>query len=41
MARMGHDGMREALIYQPVTRDADTRMAEELSKLVDDHRGKG
>jgi integrase len=38
MARMGHDDMRAALIYQRATSDADERIAEKLSQLVDDHR---
>lgn len=38
MARMGHDDMRAALIYQRATSDADKRIAETLSQLVEDHR---
>ena len=38
MARMGHDDMRAALIYQHATSDADERVAEELSRLADEHR---
>lgn len=38
MTRMGHDDMRAALIYQRATSDADERIADRLSKLVDDHR---
>ncbi|WP_410576353.1 tyrosine-type recombinase/integrase [Amycolatopsis sp. lyj-108] len=38
MARMGHDDMRAALIYQRATSDADERIADRLSKLVDQHR---
>jgi integrase len=38
MARMGHDDMRAALIYQRATSDADERIADRLSKLVDEHR---
>ncbi|MGP4016721.1 tyrosine-type recombinase/integrase [Saccharopolyspora sp. 5N708] len=38
MARMGHDDMRAALIYQRATSDADERIAERLSALVDEHR---
>jgi hypothetical protein len=38
MSRMGHDDMRAALIYQRATSDADERIAEKLSQLVDDHR---
>jgi len=41
MARMGHDDMRAALIYQRATSDADARIADSLSKLVDEHRGRG
>ena len=40
MARMGHDDMRAALIYQRATQDADERIADSLSKLVDEHRNK-
>ncbi|ROS41389.1 tyrosine-type recombinase/integrase [Amycolatopsis thermoflava] len=38
MARMGHDDMRAALIYQRATSDADERIADRLSRLVDEHR---
>ncbi|HET6504803.1 MAG TPA: tyrosine-type recombinase/integrase, partial [Amycolatopsis sp.] len=38
MARMGHDDMRAALIYQRATSEADERIADRLSKLVDEHR---
>lgn len=38
MARMGHDDMRAALIYQRATSDADQRIAEELSAMVEAHR---
>ena len=38
MARMGHDDMRAALIYQRATSDADAQIADRLSKLVDKHR---
>lgn len=41
MARMGHDDMRAALIYQRATSDADERIADSLSKLVTEHRRKG
>ncbi|WP_199745607.1 tyrosine-type recombinase/integrase [Amycolatopsis sp. WAC 04182] len=41
MARMGHDDMRAALIYQRATSDADERIADRLSKLVDKHRTGG
>ncbi|MBB4687410.1 tyrosine-type recombinase/integrase [Amycolatopsis jiangsuensis] len=41
MARMGHDDMRAALIYQRATSDADERIADRLSKLVDEHRRGG
>jgi hypothetical protein len=37
MARMGHDDMRAALIYQRATREADQRIADRLSTLVDGH----
>ncbi|MCE0765389.1 site-specific integrase [Pseudonocardia kujensis] len=39
MARMGHDDMRAALIYQRATSDADRLIADRLSALVDEHRG--
>src|SRR5699024_5092770 len=38
MARMGHDDMRAALIYQRATSDADQRIADRLSGLVEQHR---
>jgi len=38
MARMGHDDMRAALIYQRATSDADQRIADKLSDLVTEHR---
>lgn len=38
MARMGHDDMRAALIYQRATSDADERIAERLSQLAEEHR---
>lgn len=38
MARMGHDDMRAALIYQRATADADERLADELSKMINDYR---
>jgi integrase len=38
MARMGHDDMRAALIYQRATSDADEKIADKLSELVDQHR---
>lgn len=38
MARMGHDDMRAALIYQRATSDADGRIADRLSRLVEEHR---
>ncbi len=41
MARMGHDDMRAALIYQRATSDADQRIADALSRLAEDHRGHG
>jgi integrase len=36
MARMGHDDMRAALIYQRATSEADRRIAYRMSALVDD-----
>ncbi len=36
-AGLGHDGMR-ALIYERATSDADERIAQPLSELVDEHR---
>jgi hypothetical protein len=48
MARMGHDSMQAAIIYQHATAEADVRMAAaldaELSGVdggVDDGQGKG
>lgn len=38
MARMGHDDMRAALVYQRATSDADQKIADKLSELVDQHR---
>lgn len=38
MARMGHDDMRAALIYQRATSEADRLIADHLSGLVDEHR---
>jgi integrase len=38
MARMGHDDMRAALIYQRATSEADQRIAKQLSALVQAHR---
>ncbi|SES28308.1 tyrosine-type recombinase/integrase [Actinokineospora terrae] len=38
MARMGHDDMRAALIYQRATQEADQAIADQLSKLADEHR---
>ncbi len=37
MARMGHDDMRAALIYQRESSETDRRIAEGLSALVDEH----
>ena len=37
MARMGHDDMRAALIYQRATSEADRRIADGLARLVEDH----
>jgi integrase len=39
MARMGHDDMRAALIYQRATQEAAERIAQGLSDLADAHRG--
>jgi integrase len=38
MARMGHDDMRAALVYQRATSDADRRIAEKLSEMVNEHK---
>lgn len=38
MARMGHDDMRAALIYQRATSEADQLIADRLSQLVDRQR---
>lgn len=38
MARMGHDDMRAALIYQRATSEADRQIADGLARLVDVHR---
>ena len=35
MARMGHDDMRAALIYQRATSEADQLIADRMSALVD------
>lgn len=40
MSRMGHDDMRAALIYQRATSEADQRIADRLSGLVDEHQGR-
>lgn len=37
MARMGHDDMRAALIYQRATSEADQKIADQLSRMVDEH----
>ena len=39
MARMGHDDMRAALIYQRATQEAADRIVQALSELADRHRG--
>lgn len=39
MARMGHDDMRAALIYQCATSAADRVIADRLSAVIDEHRG--
>jgi hypothetical protein len=36
---MGHDDVRPALIYQRATREADRRIADRISGLVDEQRG--
>lgn len=41
MARMGHDDMRAALIYQHATSEADQAIANRLSGLVTEHRNGG
>jgi hypothetical protein len=41
MARMGHDDMRAALIYQRATSEADRQIADRLSALVTAHRSAG
>ncbi|MBF6358456.1 site-specific integrase [Nocardia higoensis] len=38
MARMGHDDMRAALIYQRATDDAERRIADDLSRLAEQYR---
>lgn len=38
MARMGHDSMRAALIYQRATDDAERRIAADLSRMADEYR---
>lgn len=38
MARMGHDDMRAAVLYQRATSEADRRIAERLSGLVQEHK---
>ncbi|MCP2255686.1 Site-specific recombinase XerD [Prauserella aidingensis] len=38
MARMGHDDMRAALIYQRATDEAGQRIADQLSGLVEEYR---
>ena len=38
MARMGHDDMRAALIYQRATQEAAERIAQGLSDLADRRR---
>jgi integrase len=37
MARMGHDSMRAALIYQHKTQGADRRIADQLEALIQSH----
>ena len=41
MARMGHDDMRAALIYQRATQQAAERIAQGLSDLAERHRATG
>ncbi|MDQ2709300.1 MAG: site-specific integrase [Actinomycetota bacterium] len=41
MARMGHDDMRAALIYQRATSEADRRIADQLGALVERHHREG
>jgi integrase len=41
MARMGHDDMRAALIYQRATSEADRRIADRLSALVSGQESAG
>jgi len=41
MARMGHDDMRAALIYQRATREADRRIADRMSDIVDSRHPDG
>lgn len=38
MARMGHDDMRAALIYQRATQEAAERIAQGLTDMADEHR---
>jgi integrase len=38
MARMGHDDIRAALIYQRATQEAAERIAQGLTDLADEHR---
>ncbi|GAA1993501.1 tyrosine-type recombinase/integrase [Amycolatopsis minnesotensis] len=38
MARMGHDDLRAALIYQHDTSEVGERVAQQLSDLIHDHR---
>ncbi|NQE89309.1 tyrosine-type recombinase/integrase [Nocardia terpenica] len=38
MARMGHDDMRAALIYQRATDDAQRRIADDLSRMAKEYR---
>jgi hypothetical protein len=39
MNRMGHDGMRAALIYQHATQRADRKIAQALARLLGGHGG--
>jgi hypothetical protein len=39
MARMGHDDVRAALIYQHASNEADQAIADRLSARIEQHRG--
>jgi hypothetical protein len=38
MARMGHDSMRAALIYQHATAQADQTIARSIDRQIEAHR---